>query len=65
MHMHTAELCTSAQGRKDLAGIEQQLGVEGAFDPLLMVEIDLGEHLRHQVALFDADTMLPRQHATN
>ena len=51
--------------RKHLAGIEQALGVEGAFQPLLLVEIDLGEHHRHQVALLDADAVLAGQHAAD
>src|ERR1700732_4767646 len=61
--MHAAELGTTVQGRKHLAGIEQALGVEGAFDPLLGVEIDLAEHLAHQIALLDADAVLPGQNA--
>ena len=51
--------------REDLAGIEQVVRIEGAFDAHLLVEIDLGEHLRHQVALLDADAMLAGQHAAD
>ena len=65
MHMHAAELGAAVQRRKHLAGIEQALGVEGAFEPLLLVEVDLGEHRRHQVALLDADAVLAGQHAAD
>src|SRR6187549_3276260 len=54
MHVQAPELGAAVQGRKHLAGIEQTLGVEGAFQPLLLVEVDLGKHRRHQVALFHA-----------
>src|SRR5450756_583534 len=63
MNVHAAEFGATVQGRKHLAGIEQALGVEGAFDPLLLVEVDLAEHLAHQVALLDADAMLAGQDA--
>ena len=64
MHMHAAEFGTAMQGRKHLAGVEQPLRIEGAFDPLLLIEVDLAEHLRHQVALFDTNAMLTGQNAT-
>src|SRR5258708_38576137 len=63
MHVHAAEFGAAMQGWKHLAGIEQAMRVEGAFQPLLLVEIDLAEHLRHQVALFDADAMFAGQYA--
>src|SRR5476651_828683 len=63
VHMHAAEFGAAVQGRKHLAGIEQALGIEGAFQPLLLVEVDLAEHFRHQVALLDADAMLAGEHA--
>ena len=63
MDMHAAEFGAAVQGRKHLAGIEQALRVERAFQPLLLVEIDLGEHLRHQIALLDADAVLAGQDA--
>ena len=63
MHMHAAKFGAAMQGRKHLARVEQALGVERAFQPLLLVEIDLGKHLGHQVALLDADTMFAGQHA--
>src|SRR5258705_11421835 len=61
--MHAAELGAAVQGRKYLARVEQALGVERAFKPLLLVEIDLAEHFAHQVALLDADAMFAGQHA--
>ena len=58
MDVHAAQFSAPMQGRKHLAGVEKPLGIEGAFDPLLLVEIDLAEHFRHQVALFNADAVL-------
>src|SRR4030081_2253177 len=57
MDMHATQFGAAVQGRKHLSRIEQALRVERAFQPLLLVEIDLAEHLRHQVALLDADAM--------
>ena len=54
MHMQVPELGAAVQLRKHLAGIEQALRVEGAFQPLLLIEVNLGEHVAHQVALLDA-----------
>ena len=65
MDMHAAELGAAMQCRKHLAGIEQALVVERAFEPLLLIEIDLGKHHRHQIALLDADAMLAGQHAAD
>src|SRR5579859_4742781 len=58
MNMDPAQFRAAAKLREDLAGIEQLLRVEGAFEPHLVVEIGLGEHGRHQVALLDPDAML-------
>src|SRR3954453_18977862 len=63
MHMYASEFGAAVQGRKDLAGIEQALGVESAFQPLLLVEIDFSEHFPHQVTLLDTDAVLTCQHA--
>src|ERR1700754_2680287 len=60
--VHAAEFGAAVQSRKHLSRIEQARRVEGAFQPLLLVEIDLAEHLRHQIALLDADAMLAGQH---
>ena len=62
MHMHAPQFSAAVQRRKDLAGVEQQFGIEGAFDPLLLLEIGFAEHVRHQVSLFNADAMLAGQH---
>src|SRR5215831_17303731 len=61
--MHAAELGAAMQRREDFAGVEQALRIEGAFQALLLVEVDLGEHLAHQVALLDADAMLAGEYA--
>src|SRR6185437_13643095 len=63
MHMHAAKFGAAMQGRKHLAGVEKPLRVEGTFEALLLIEVDLGKHLRHQIALFDAHTVLAGQHA--
>src|SRR5687768_5092900 len=64
-HQHAAKLGAAMEDREHLAGIEQAVAVEGAFEPLLLVEIGLGEHFRHQVALLDSDTMLAGQDAAH
>jgi hypothetical protein len=58
VHVHAAKLCAAVQGREYLSWIEQALIVEGAFEPLLLIEIGFRKHHRHQVALLDTDTML-------
>ena len=63
--MHAAQLGAAAELRKHLAGIEQALGIEGAFQPLLLVEVGLVEHRVHEVALLDADAVLAGQHAAD
>src|SRR6185312_6620960 len=63
--MHAAELGAAMEFREDLAGIEQPVRVEGTFEALLMVEIDLVEHRWHQVALLDADAVLAGEHAAH
>ena len=65
MDVHAAHLGAAMQGREDLARIEQELRIKGALDPLLMGQIDLGEHGPHQVALFHPNPVLARQHAAN
>jgi len=50
---------------KYLAGIEQALLVERAFEALLVGQIDLGKHGRHQIALLDSDPVLAGQHAAH
>src|SRR5215212_11283950 len=63
MDVHAAEFGAAVKGWKHLARVEQALRVERAFQPLLLVQIDLAEHLRHQVPLFDPDAVFSRQHA--
>src|SRR5882757_4079407 len=63
MDVHATQFGAAVQGWKYLAGIEQALRVEGAFQSLLLVEIDLAEHFRHQVALLDADAMFAGKNA--
>jgi hypothetical protein len=53
------------QRRENLTWIEQPLVVERAFKSLLLIEVGLGEHRRHQVALLDADAMLASEHAAD
>jgi hypothetical protein len=63
--MHAPELRAGMELRKHLSRIKEALVVEGAFDPLLLIEIDLREHHRHQVALLDPDAVLAGQHPAN
>ena len=65
MHHHAAELGAAAELGEHLAGIEQVVGIEGAFHAHLLVEVDLGELHAHQVALLDADAVLAGQHAAD
>src|SRR5690606_8322232 len=58
MHMHPTELGTAMQLRKHLARIEKPLGIERAFDALLLLQVLFAEHRAHEVALLDADPML-------
>ena len=62
MRPSSAQRCSVG---KTLPGIEQAAVVEGAFEPLLLGEIGLGEHRRHQVALLHADAMLAGEHAAD
>src|SRR5215213_11680695 len=65
MHMHAPKFCASAELWEDLARIEQRARVKGALQTLLLIEVNLVEHRVHQVALLDADTVLPGQHPTD
>src|SRR5690606_34270504 len=60
VHMHPAKLGAGVEHRKDLAGIEPPVGIEGTFDALLLLQILLREHLAHQVSLLNANAMLSR-----
>src|SRR5271163_818259 len=63
--MELAHLGAAMQGREYLAGIEQRLVVERTFDALLLAQIDIVEHHRHEVALLDPDAVLAGQHAAD
>src|SRR5262245_65831804 len=52
VHVHAPKLDAAVQRRKHLARIEQALVVEGAFEPLLLLEVGLGGHDREQSALW-------------
>src|SRR5947209_287470 len=65
VHMNAIELRAAAELRKDLAGIEQALLIEGAFQALLLVQVDFTEHRVHEIALFDADAVLAGEHAAD
>src|SRR5687768_5057027 len=65
VHMHAAELGASVQLRKYLAGVEQVLGVESALDPLLLGQVCLVEHFRHEIALLDAHAVFAGQDAAD
>src|SRR5437868_5866698 len=65
MDMHTSEFRTAMQLRKYLAGIEQPVCIEGAFQALLLRQIDFAEHHRHQIALFDTDAVLAGENAAD
>src|SRR5262249_34896939 len=65
MHVHPTEFGAAMQGRKDLAGIEQAFLVERTLESLLLLEIHLGEHGRHQITLLDPDAVLAGQHAAH
>ena len=59
--MHAPELGAAAELRENLPGIEQAFRIEGALEALLLVDVDLGEHRAHEVALLDADAVLAGQ----
>src|SRR5580698_4918798 len=65
MDMHAAEFGATMQRREYFSRIEQALAVEGAFEPLLLIEIDFGEHHRHQIALLDPDAVLAGEYAAD
>src|SRR5690606_34073971 len=65
VHMHAPELGAAMQDGEDLPRIEQVIGVEGALHPLLLLQIRLGEHFRHEIALLDPDAVLAGEHAAD
>jgi len=48
-----------------LAGVQETVRVEGAFEALLLGEVHLVEHRPHQVAFFDADPMFASEYAAD
>ena len=48
-----------------LPGLSRPLASKAHLSALLLVEVDLGEHRRHQVALLDADAVLAGEHAAD
>jgi hypothetical protein len=54
--VHAAELGAAVQLRKNLVGVEDLRGVEGKLHALLLVQVVLVEHHRHQVVLFSIPT---------
>src|SRR5271165_4282336 len=65
MDMHAAELRAAAELREHFSRVEKALRVEGAFQALLLVEVELGEHGPHEIALLDSNAVLARQHAAH
>src|SRR5215468_8500628 len=64
-HVHAAQFGAPGQRRENLAGIEQPLVVEGAFEALLLVKIGLREHHRHEVALFGPNAVFAGENAAD
>ena len=65
MDVHSPEFRTAVQRRIHLAGVEQAFRIEGALDPLLLLQVVLGEHLAHQIAFLHPDAVLAGQHAAD
>ena len=58
VNMQAAEFSATMQGRENLARVEQMIRIKGAFQALLLFQVNFGEHLTHQITLFDTDTVL-------
>ena len=65
MHMQAAQFGATMQMREYLARIQQVPGIKGAFQPLLLFQVILGELNGHEVTLFHTDTMFTGQHTTH
>src|SRR5689334_15002013 len=63
--MYAPELGAAVKHREHLAGVEQALRIEGAFEPLLLVEVRLRKHRRHEITLLDAHAVLAGEHAAD
>jgi hypothetical protein len=65
VNVHLSEFRTAPQRGKHFAGVQSVIGIERAFHPLLLFEIDLVEHRGHEIALLDADAMLAGKDSAN
>ena len=63
MHMHAAKFGAAMQNRKYFARVKPALGIECAFQALLLTQVSVAELDGHQITLFHADTVFARQHA--
>src|SRR5712664_1647349 len=61
-YSRAAELHTAAGRGKHLAGIEEFLRIERAFEALLLDQINIAELVLHEVPLLDANAVLPGEH---
>ena len=65
VNMHAAKLGTAVKLRENLAGIEKLLGIKCALHPLLLLQIILGKHFRHQVSFLHSDTVFTCKYTAN
>src|SRR4051812_19665257 len=63
--VHAAELGAAMELREHLAGIEEPVRIEGAFEALLLREVAGVEHRPHEVALLDSDAVLAGEDAAH
>lgn len=61
MNMKPAQLSTAMKHRKDFPRVQQMARVKRTFKPLLLLEVIFGEHLTHQITLFNTNAMLTGQ----
>ena len=65
MDMHAAHLGAAVQLREHLAGVQQAVRVERAFQALLLVQIGLVELDLHKVALLHPDAVFTGENAAD
>src|SRR5690348_17738829 len=65
LDVHVSLFDAGGQSGKDLSRIEQTIGVESAFQTLLLRKISFAEHGRHQFALFQTHAMFAGQDAAH
>ena len=63
--MQSAELGAAVQLGEHLAGVQETVRVEGAFEALLLGEIHFIEHRAHQVTFLDPNPMFTSEYATD